>query len=336
MLMLVILSRMTPTQRSRIAFASFGPSGGSAAAARMMRVLAVLAAAAALAAAASSDSGEKVEKIEIVRTPKDGQVTATEGGVVMMCLYNVTEASTQEPVKVEWFEGSEEGGDPTKVEEGVSVSEDGTSVLTVEEDYKAEYTCKAGNEQQSFTVKKFFKLEKWEQSVVVFQGEDHKLYCKIKDGSNKDGTITFEWYVKDVDDPQNDTNRNKVNTAENVTDGEEQHFKILGESGEVLKIEDARYEDRAIYQCEVTRDEGDAGKEVAHVQIMVRVRDKYAALYPFVGIVAEVVVLCLIIFVCEKRRTSKEAVDDDEEEEFNGAAGGSGAAGNSNVRHRRN
>ena len=47
---------------------------------------------------------------------------------------------------------------------------------------------------------------------------------------------------------------------------------------------------------------------------MVRVKDKYAALYPFVGIVAEVIVLCLIIFICEKRRASKEAVEDEEED----------------------
>lgn len=77
-------------------------------------------------------------------------------------------------------------------------------------------------------------------------------------------------------------------------------------------------------------------KTIQPTQINVRVKDKYAALYPFVGIVAEVIVLCLIIFICEKRRASKEVVEDEEEEEFNGAAGGSGAAANSNVRHRRN
>ena len=35
--------------------------------------------------------------------------------------------------------------------------------------------------------------------------------------------------------------------------------------------------------------------------------DKYAALWPFLGIVAEVVILCIIIFACEKRRAKKAA-----------------------------
>merc|ERR1719458_983604 len=140
------------------------------------------------------------------------------------------------------------------------------------------------------------------------------------------------------DEPENVTNRRPVDLGKNETheDDIEPHFKVLNRASapfeSVLKIEDARYEDRAIYQCEASNDMND----VSSMQIIVRVKDKYAALYPFVGIVAEVIVLCLIIFICEKRRASKEAVEDEEEEEFNGAAGGSGAAGNSSVRHRRN
>jgi len=287
----------------------------------MAVVLVVLAAVATLA----SVSGQK-----IVRTPPDGNVEATEKGVTLKCLYNVTEASTEEPVEVEWFLG----GSDDPIEEGVSVAEDGTSVLKMKENYEGEYSCKAGNEQADFTVKKFFKLEKWERSVVVFQGEDHKLFCKIKEGSNKEGTISFAWYI--MEEAENVTNRRPVLGKNDTHDDIEPHFKVFESASSplesVLKIEDARYEDRAIYQCEASNDMND----VSSMQIMVRVKDKYAALYPFVGIVAEVIVLCLIIFICEKRRASKEAVEDEEEEEFNGAAGGSGAAGNSSVRHRRN
>ena len=215
-----------------------------------MAVLVVLAAVATLA----SVSGQK-----IVRTPPDGKVEATEKGVTMKCLYNVTEASTEEPVKVEWFlDGS---NDP--IEEGVSVAEDGTSILTMEV-YGAKYICKAGNEQADFTVKKFFKLEKWERSVVVFQGEDHKLFCKMKEGSNKEGKISFAWYVIDMDgdEPENVTNRRPVVDLEkNETHDIEPHFKIFESASSplesVLKIEDARYEDRAIYQCEASNDMND-------------------------------------------------------------------------------
>ena len=218
-----------------------------------MAVLIVMVVAAALACV----SGQK-----IIRTPVDGKVEATEQGVTMKCLYNVTEESTEEPVKVEWFFDGSDG----PIEEGVSIAEDGTSVLKMKEDYEAgKYNCKAGVEQAEFTVKKYFKLEKWERSVVVFQGEDHKLFCKIKEGSNKEGKISFAWYVIDVvgDEPENVTNRRPVTDLEkNETQVDiEPHFKIFESDSSpfesVLKIEDAMYEDRAVYQCEATNDMND-------------------------------------------------------------------------------
>ena len=68
---------------------------------------------------------------------------------------------------------------------------------------------------------------------------------------------------------------------------------------------------------------------------LVRIKDKYAALYPFIGIVCEVVVLCAIIFICEKSKSSGD--DDDEEDDCGAGGGGAGAPGNgnSNLRHRR-
>lgn len=38
---------------------------------------------------------------------------------------------------------------------------------------------------------------------------------------------------------------------------------------------------------------------------------KYAALYVFLGIIAEVVVLCAIILICEKRRNKTEIEESD-------------------------
>lgn len=39
--------------------------------------------------------------------------------------------------------------------------------------------------------------------------------------------------------------------------------------------------------------------------------DKYAALWPFLGIVAEVIILCIIIFVYEKRKVKPDFDDVD-------------------------
>merc|ERR1712117_415968 len=89
-----------------------------------MAVLVILAVVAALAS---------VSDQKIVQTPENGKVEATEQGITMKCLYNVTEASTEEPVKVEWFvDGSD---DPIK--------EGGSSVLTMSEIYEDKYICKA-------------------------------------------------------------------------------------------------------------------------------------------------------------------------------------------------
>lgn len=41
------------------------------------------------------------------------------------------------------------------------------------------------------------------------------------------------------------------------------------------------------------------------------VSDKYAALWPFLGIVAEVIVLCTVIFIYEKKRNKAELEESD-------------------------
>jgi hypothetical protein len=51
----------------------------------------------------------------------------------------------------------------------------------------------------------------------------------------------------------------------------------------------------------------DAGK--AQDQIQLRVRSQLAALWPFLGIVAEVIILVTIIFIYEKKRKPDEITD---------------------------
>lgn len=92
------------------------------------------------------------------------------------------------------------------------------------------------------------------------------------------------------------------------------------------------YEDRAIYRCIAQLVVSSELTLNSSTQTMVRVKDKLSPLYPFIGIVIEVVALALIIFLCEKRKSS-EGQDEDEEEYNGGVTAGNG---NSNLRHRRN
>lgn len=91
----------------------------------------------------------------------------------------------------------------------------------------------------------------------------------------------------------------------------------------ILKIENAQMEDRAVYICHVIavelkdKDESqyNCTKETTlchSEETLMRVKDPLAALWPFAGIVAEVVILCLVIFVCERRRKGAEEQEEDE------------------------
>ena len=58
------------------------------------------------------------------------------------------------------------------------------------------------------------------------------------------------------------------------------------------------------YVCNGTNSEG-----TSQAVIVLRVRNRFAALWPFLGIVAEVLVLVTVIFIYEKRRKPDEVLD---------------------------
>uniref|UniRef100_A0A8D1BEQ5 Basigin n=1 Tax=Sus scrofa TaxID=9823 RepID=A0A8D1BEQ5_PIG len=82
-------------------------------------------------------------------------------------------------------------------------------------------------------------------------------------------------------------------------------FVVSSETKTELHIPDLDLkEDPGKYACNGTSSEG-TGQAV----IVLRVRNRFAALWPFLGIVAEVLVLVTVIFIYEKRRKPDEVLD---------------------------
>lgn len=72
-------------------------------------------------------------------------------------------------------------------------------------------------------------------------------------------------------------------------------------------IDEARMDDRGSYTCTATS----ANNYTDSADVYVRVKDKLAALWPFLGICAEVFVLCAIILIYEKKRNKSELEESD-------------------------
>lgn len=78
----------------------------------------------------------------------------------------------------------------------------------------------------------------------------------------------------------------------------------------ILQIDEVTMEDRNMYTCGASNI---ASKftNATESTTFVRVKDKLAALWPFLGICAEVVVLCTIILIYEKKRNKTELDESD-------------------------
>ncbi|CAM4700574.1 unnamed protein product [Caretta caretta] len=100
----------------------------------------------------------------------------------------------------------------------------------------------------------------------------------------------------------------KDGVNEPIINGTEQF--IIKSSGNKTELRVANLDiekDPGEYLCNATNELGTDGAVVG-----LRVRSRLAALWPFLGIVAEVLVLVTIIFIYEKRRKPDEVLDDDD------------------------
>jgi len=197
--------------------------------------------------------------------------------------------------------------------------------------------CQLEAEEVKFRIISLFKLNKMEESEEFIKDDDHRLVCKIRDGSDVQpgDRLLFAWSFKpDIEGRlDNETEWREIQQAKPDELAPHRKFRDYREERKSeLQTNDATADDRGWYRCTVTRKRASEEDRVSSTQTMVRVKDRYAALYPFLGIVAEVVALVVIIFACEKGKSQD--VDDDDDDGVTGSASGPGN-GSSNLRHRR-
>lgn len=284
----------------------------------------------------------------MTRSPTDGVADLDQ---VLKCFYNGDELTD-----VNWIIIRSDGTNEPVVSDDVELP------TMKAEDTTVTYRCKMDDTHYAdFRVSPEivddgilpFRVDKFEKSYAVVEQEDLKIECKISNRSDEINIVrdlVIKWYMYNSTGDEKGYVASVGNCSEEVQAGlhwqeivvdksnGEPHINLLdlGDmAGKVLKIEDAnRTTDRRAFKCVVYHK--DARANCSESAFFVRVRDKYAALWPFIGIVSEVVVICLVIFICERRRASAAKEDnEDDEDDVNGKAMGS-SSGNSTVRQRTN
>nr|XP_060641055.1 basigin isoform X1 [Anolis sagrei ordinatus] len=226
-----------------------------------------------------------IEQAHISATPE-----VTEGSDVLIYC-NISEPPTS--IKDRYW-----------MKEGMKLDSNGNSsestsymIPKVDHETSGEYHC-------------IFETDPISKSIVYVKVKPHVMaYKKSEHGNEGDTAVLtckahsyppvnlWTWFKMVDGAPQPIVNGSEdrffIKTTENRTD-----LRIVS-----LDIE----KDPGEYMCNATNELGGD-----HAVVGLRVRSRLAALWPFLGIVAEVLVLVTIIFIYEKRRKPNEVPDDDD------------------------
>jgi len=140
-------------------------------------------------------------------------------------------------------------------------------------------------------------------SLAVMEEEKVKLMCEVYYFGEESVDITWGMIAEETGEELNLTSKWEKETV--IEDHRVQSTLTLSKGVEMT--------DRANYTCSVSLN-GKPVEPAVMRGILLRVKGKYAALWPFLGICVEVVVLCVGIFIYE-RRTKARNDDAGEEEE---------------------
>ncbi|EDL89403.1 basigin, isoform CRA_a [Rattus norvegicus] len=141
------------------------------------------------------------------------------------------------------------------------------------------------------------RIKVGKKSEHASEGEFVKLICK----SEASHPPVDEWVWFKTSDTGDQT-------ISNGTEANSKYVIISTPELSELIISDLDMNvDPGTYVCNATNSQGSARETIS-----LRVRSRLAALWPFLGIVAEVLVLVTIIFIYEKRRKPDQTLDEDD------------------------
>lgn len=192
-----------------------------------------------------------------------------------------------------------------KISTGGKYTVDGKKLLITDlrgENINAKYYCKSGSEVLDFNAligPYIYKPDKASQTAT--EGGVVEFKCTLLHGKPDLNPVKWEWTKG------SEGNETVLENKENVKIEVSSSFNET-----VLKLSNVTDGDKGDYSCKVKNDYG------AHSEtIKLRVKDAYAALWPFLAILVEVFVLCAIILIYEKKCAKKNTNEDDNDQAQN-------------------
>lgn len=165
---------------------------------------------------------------------------------------------------------------------------------------KGDYSCQTDGmlEPRIFYVVELSLQKHLPKSTTVLENDKLSLTCQVQG----DPLPSVQW-LKNGEPVEETANFTRLVLSEN-------EYDVPNAS---LLIEPVLKSDSGNYMCLISQ-----YSIQMNTTTIVRVKDIYAALWPFLGIVAEVVILCLIIFIYEKRRIKANFDDSDTDHAHDG------------------
>uniref|UniRef100_A0A224XPS2 Putative neural cell adhesion molecule l1 n=1 Tax=Panstrongylus lignarius TaxID=156445 RepID=A0A224XPS2_9HEMI len=211
---------------------------------------------------------------------------------------NVSGTSKPDDFAVQWYRGPNQKLEPKEDDPHFEIKEDDLIIKGINEDIlKDQFSCNlVSKDSKEIISSAQFQLLGKPTVKIVSQGtfiQDHKILLECQTQGYPKPHI--EWRYKDTTFARS---FGRFKLKDNMEKGLLNYY---------LQVDEAEMSDRGEYACRAFNDYTNSTEAV----IFVRIKDKYAALWPFIGICAEVIVLCAIIFVYERKRNKSELDESD-------------------------